>query len=149
MSVAAEHWRLLDPPGAAVIRLARPRRARQAARRDVRAVRPGSPVVLECTGWGARWHCTHFARREGLDIGRSYVVLPTLRRASFRVEDAPAARTWFADHLLTTPPGAGRLTPVVDLAVQLLRVAARSALLGALAPGRVVVTTRAPGRGRP
>ncbi len=124
-------WALIEPAGAAVVELGIGRR--------VPALAPGATVVVRCGGPGAWFRCRRFARRHHLQGQRSYLVLPSLGRARLRIEDAPEARAWFVANLLTTPPGAGRLSPVVDLVVAVVRLAARGPLLGIVTPGRVVV----------
>lgn len=131
MTVLDSPWALIEPTGAEVVELG--------AGRRVSALTPGTVVVVRCGGPGAWFRCRRFARRHHLQGQRSYVVLPSLGRARLRIEDAPEARAWFVANLLTTPPGAGRLSPAVDVVVAAVRLAARGPLLGMVTPGRVVV----------
>jgi hypothetical protein len=142
MSVDPACWRLLDPPGSVVVAVPRGRAASRAAAVVARGLAAGTDVVVEVDGWGAWMRCRRFLRRASLSVEREFVAIPSLQRPAFRVEDSPVARAHFASTLLTTPPRLGRLSPLADVGVALVRVLARTPVLGLVMPGRVVVARR-------
>jgi hypothetical protein len=142
MSVEPACWRLLDPPLSVVVAVPRRRSECLTTAMGVRALAVGTNVVVEVDGWGAWLRCRRFLRRGSLVVEREFVPIPSLQRAAFRVEDAPVARSHFASTLLTTPPRLGCLSPLADLGVALVRVAARTPVLGMVMPGRIVVARR-------
>jgi hypothetical protein len=142
MSVAARHWRLLDPPGAVVVTVPHQRAASGRAAATVNRMARGTHVVLEAGGWGARRRCRRFLRRAGLEPEQEFLAIPSLRRTAFRVEDTPAARAHFAATFLMPPPNLGRLSVVADVAVAVARPVARTRLFGICVPGRVVMARR-------
>lgn len=102
----------------------------------------GAPVVLVDGRPGARGRLRRTAARRGLCIEQEYVVLPSMRRAAFVVEDHPTTLSWLWSHLATVPPGVARPAVVVDVLVQALAGTRLVGRLGAVAPGRVVVARR-------
>jgi hypothetical protein len=109
---------------------------------ELRALPAGTPVVLEDARPGGRRRGRRLAAHAAVVVDRSYLALPSLGHALYRVEDAPEARRYFATSLLASPPGLGRLTPVADAAVKLLERLMATPLAGALAPGRVTIGYR-------
>jgi hypothetical protein len=139
----ADRWRVLDPPGAVVVAVPGRRRSRERVAAQLRALPPGTPVVLEDGRPGGRRRCRRLAVGGGVVVDRSYLALPSLQRALYRVEDTPTALRYFACTLLTTPPGLGLATVAADVAVRLVRAVAATPLPGVLAPGRLTLGHRA------
>ncbi|HKD98624.1 MAG TPA: hypothetical protein VKB69_13675 [Micromonosporaceae bacterium] len=130
-----ERWRLLVPPGAVVVRAERRRYALAAW--ALRELPPGVRVAIV---GGVR--CGRLARRNGVTLERSYVVLPSL---SHPVAVAMVAREplrWFARSVLTVPPGTARLHGLKWLAVKVMRWRP-GLLVHAPAGDRIVIGVRA------
>lgn len=137
-----DRWRLLDPGGAVVVQ--RSWRSWLDRRTDeVSSLPSRTPVVVEANGFAAAWRCNRFVRKAKLIVDERFIALPSLAHEAIRVENTPAGRAYFCSALLTVPPGSGRATPVLDLAVSVARIAARTRLLATMARGCVLVA-RAP-----
>jgi hypothetical protein len=133
---------LIAPVGARLVHLGPRRMERRAARREVRALPAGTPVMLCDPRPGARARCRRFAGRAGFVPGRAYVALPSLRRRLVLVEDEREPLRYACNALLTVPPGTTRLAAPLGAALALLRLPVVWRLLGAVVPGRVVVGWR-------
>ena len=103
---------------------------------------PGSRVVLTDDRPGGRIRLRRKAARLGLEISREYVVLPSWRRASFVVEDHPTTLGWLWATLATVPPGVSRGSLLAEAAVRGGRNRLVLAVVGSVAPGRVVIASR-------
>jgi hypothetical protein len=102
----------------------------------------GSRVVLIDDRPGGRIRLRRKAARLGLQISREYVVLPSWRRPSFVVEDHPTTLAWLWTTLATVPPGVSRGSLLAEAAVRAGRHWLVLAVVGAVAPGRVVIARR-------
>lgn len=135
-------WRLMLPDVQTML-LARPGpTAARAICRRLAALPPGTAVVLVDDLPGSRRRTRRLAARAGVTVEREYAVLPRLASAVLVVEDTPATVSWATRTLLAVPPGTTRLAGPLDLAVRVLRRWAPPWLLGALAPGRVLLGRR-------
>jgi hypothetical protein len=101
-----------------------------------------TPIVLIGSRIGARGQLRGVAARSGLRIEREYVVLPSWRSPSFVVEDNVNTLRWLWSTLATVPPGMNSGGRAADLVLRLGRRGPLLALLGWLAPGRVVIARR-------
>jgi hypothetical protein len=136
-----QRWRLLAPRDAVVITLAPgPLAARRAAAR-MRALTPGTPVVLLDHRPGGRLRARRLAGPRVITVEREYVALPSLRKAIVVAEDTTDTLRWAFRSLVTPPPGITWAHAPVDAAVRFLR--RHPLVAGWLIAGRVVVGRRA------
>jgi hypothetical protein len=136
-----QRWRLLAPKDAVIIELASWRRGARRAAARLRALAPGTPVVLLDHRPGGRLRARRVAASGLMIMDHQYVALPSLRTAIVLAEDSADALRWALRSLVAPPPGITRAHAPVDGAVRFLR--RHPALLGWLAAGRVVVGRRA------
>jgi hypothetical protein len=116
----------------------------------VRAVPAGATVALADRRPGGRRRLRRAAERLGVHVDAEYLVLPTWRLAAFVVSDDPDALKWLVETFLSTPPRIARGHALAEGATTLARrvvqsrigVEAVRRLLGAVAPGRLVIGTR-------
>lgn len=134
-----QRWRLLAPVDAVIIEFGR-LGARRAAER-LRALAPGTPVVLLDYRPGGRLRARRVATTGLMIMDHQYVALPSLRSALVLAEDSKAALRWALTSVVAPPPGLTRGHAAVDRAVRFLR--RHPAVAGWLAAGRVVVGRRA------
>jgi hypothetical protein len=137
MTGVPESVRLVTEAGDLIIE---PRR--RAARDGIAALPSGSSVVLTDDRPGGRIRLRRRAARLGLEISREYVVLPSWRRPSFVVEDHPTTLAWVWTTLATVPPGVSRGSLLAEAAVRAGRHRLVLAVVGSVAPGRVVIARR-------
>jgi hypothetical protein len=137
MTGVPESVRLVTEAGDLIIE---PRR--RAARDGIAALPSGSNVVLTDDRPGGRIRLRRRAARLGLEISREYVVLPSWRRPSFVVEDHPTTLAWLWTTLATVPPGVSRGSLLAEAAVRAGRHWLVLAVVGSVAPGRVVIARR-------
>ena len=137
MTGVPESVRLVAEAGDLIIE---PRR--RAARDGIAALPSGSSVVLTDDRPGGRIRLRRRAARLGLEISREYVVLPSWRRPSFVVEDHPTTLAWLWTTLATVPPGVSRGSLLAEAAVRAGRHWLVLAVVGSVAPGRVVIARR-------
>ena len=137
MTAMPEAVRLVTQPADLVLE---PRWA--AERSGIAALPSGSTVVLTDDRPGGRIRLRREAARLGLQISREYVVLPAWRRASFVVEDHPTTLAWLWATLATVPPGVSRGSLLAETVVRAGRHRLVLALVGNVAPGRVVIARR-------
>jgi hypothetical protein len=138
-----QRWRLLAPVDAVIIEVRSgwpwPGARRAAAR--LRALTPGTPVVLLDHRPGGRLRARRMAATGLMIMDHQYVALPSLRTAIVLAEDTRDALRWAFTSLVATPPGVTRAHAPVDAAVRFLRH--HPGLAGWLAAGRVMVGRRA------
>ena len=132
-----ESVRVLTEPGDLIIE---PRG--RAGRRAIDAIPAGSAVILTDDRPGGRIRLRRRAARLGLQISREYVVLPSWRRPSFVVEDDPKTLAWLWTTMATVPPGVSRASLLAEAAVRAGRHPLLLAVVGSVAPGRVVIASR-------
>lgn len=139
---AASGWRLILPD-AQTMMVTRPGpAAARTARRRLSALPAGTTVVLLDDLPGSRRRTRRLAARSAITVQHEYAVLPRLSTPVVVVEDRPAAVRWASNCLLAVPPGTVRFAPVVDACLRVLRRWAPPGVLGAVAPGRVLVGRR-------
>lgn len=132
-----QSWLLLAPADAVVISMSRGLLGVRRAAALLRALPPGTPVVLLDTRPGGRLRSRGIAAAGVMVIDRQYVALPTLRKAIVVAEDSRTALKWACRTLIAPPPGVAWTHAFVDAAVRCVR--RRPELAGWLAGGRVVV----------
>jgi hypothetical protein len=115
---------------------------RRAERPGIAGLRSGSTVVLTDDRPGGRMRLRRKAARLGLQISREYVVLPSWRRPFFVVEDHPTTLAWLWTTLATIPPGVSRGSLLAEGALRVGRHRLVLAVVGSVAPGRVVIASR-------
>jgi len=130
------NWRIVRPPEGVRVDLGRGRVRRQASRHTLRALPPGTPVVLVASAPGAARRCRAFASETGIDLRREYLAFPSAETPAYLVESAPAAASLFVKHVLAAPP---RSPLFIRAGVTLLRRFGTWPVIRALAPGRVAV----------
>ncbi len=136
-----ENWRLVAPDASLCIDVGRSRWDGGRAARLAHSLPAGARVVLRAAGPGAHRRCTRLARDSGLETERTYLAFPTARAPAYLVERTAPPLAFFTGSILTTPPGL-RFGSVVDLLLDLLRRFGAWRIVGALAPGCVVVGRR-------
>ena len=115
---------------------------RRAERSAIAGLRSGLTVVLTDDRPGGRMRLRRKAARLGLQISREYVVLPSWRRPLFVVEDHPTTLAWLWTTLATIPPGVSRGALLAEGALRVGRHRLVLAVVGSVAPGRVVIASR-------
>jgi hypothetical protein len=136
-----DNWRAVSPPAATFVELGRSRAARAAAREQVAALASGSPVVLAASAPGARRRCRAFARAATIRLAHDYLAFPSAAMPAYLIEDDTGPVRTFRASALVSPPRA-RLAPVLQAGVLVLRALGRRRLMGAVAPGRIMVGWR-------
>lgn len=136
-----DNWRAVSPPAATFVELGRSRAARAAARAQVAALAPGSPVVLAASAPGARRRCRAFARTATIRLTHDYLAFPSAAMPAYLVEGEAGPMRTFTASALVAPPRA-RMAPVLQAGVLVLRALSRMRLVSALAPGRIMVGWR-------
>jgi hypothetical protein len=127
----------LAPP--ATMRVpARGSRPPEAAVRRVRALPPGSPVLV----WGGARSCHRLARLAEIEVDRVFIAIPSARSPLYLVEDAPEPINYFCSTLLTLPPGTSILAPFGEAFLAFVRAFRGSPWIGSVLPGRVLVGRR-------
>ena len=138
-------WRrnllVVSPPGAVRAHLPLLAPTRRALERRVRALGPGTPVLLTASWPGAASRCRSFGSRSGVTVEREFLALPSVEAPGCLVEDAQASVGALMDSVPVVPPR-GALSAVADLGARLLRALRPWRAIRALAPGRVVVGVR-------
>jgi len=136
------NWLVICPAGAVRVDLGRSAATRRAPRRTIRDLPPGTPVVLCASAPGAIGRCRTFAAETGIELEREYLAFPSAGTPAYLVEDAPAPVRVFVKTVLVTPPRTALSTPI-QACLGVLRLLSSWRLLRSIAPGRVVVGTRA------
>lgn len=136
-----DNWRTLSSSEATCVDVARSRARRVAAKRIVRGLPSGAPVVLRASAPAATARCRRFAAQTGLHVEREYLAFPSAGAPAYLVEDAPASVDAFVERILVTPPRMP-FSSAVDVCLSILRVIGPRLLIRAVAPGRVVVGRR-------
>ena len=131
---------VLAPPGATVVSLMRPRKARQALSSDLRDLPPGSDVVILDQSPASRWRVKRYAARAGVVLERGYVAVPSLNRPLVLVQDRPNPLAHFVNEVMAVPPKPRRTRLLVAALLRL--TSGRHWLLGACAPARISVGRR-------
>lgn len=130
-------------PGALQIELPRSRAGRDAARRRLRSLAPGTELVLCASGAFPARKVRRAADAGGVTLDRQFLAFPSGTAPAYLVEDAPAAVDYFLRHTLVAPPGV-RFGPAVTLLVAVLRRLAPVRLVRLATPARVAVGRVAP-----
>jgi len=138
----SEPWAVLAPPEAVHVRVPPSRRAVGPASERLRELPEGSSVVLSSQGAGAAGRLRRAAARAGLRIERSVIVLPSLDRPAFCVEDAAQPGRYLFSTFLTAPPSGPLRSLAVSAVLQLIPPGALWRAARALAPGRVTIARR-------
>lgn len=144
--VASQRWRnnatAVAPVGAVHVQVGRSSATRSGAAESLRGLTPGTPVVVSAAAPGAIRRCRRVAAEGGVDLEREYLAFPSASSPAFLVEDAASTIRLFVDTTLITPPRASFSTPI-EACLGLLRQVRPWRVLRRIAPGRVVVGTRA------
>lgn len=135
------NWLVVSPPGAVRADLRSFGAGNRDAEREIRRLPAGTPVVLSAVAPGAIGRCRAFAANAGIELEREYLAFPTASAPAYLVEDAPATVRVFTDTILVAPPR-NVFSPVLEVAVNLLRRWSPWHLMRTLAPGRIVVGRR-------
>lgn len=137
-----DNWRILSSRASVCVDVGRSSAQRRAARRAIRALPAGAPVVLRASAPGANRRCKRLAVETGLEFERAYLAFPSAGMPAYLVEDAPASVRVFTDSVLVTPPGTP-LSTAIEACLSILRGLGGWRVVRALAPGRVIVGRRA------
>ena len=136
-----ENWRVVSPPGAVSVKLARRPAACAAAAEALLDLPSGTPVVLSAPGPWASRRCRDVAAKASVELERGYLAFPSAVAPAFLVEDAREAIRVFVKRILIAPPGA-RSSLLAQAAVSLVRTLNPWRLMRLLAPGWVAVGRR-------
>ena len=137
-----DNWLVISPAGALCADLDRSAAGRRSLGRTLRALKPGTVVVLRATGPLARRRCRGLAAAARLELEREYLAFPSAAAPAFLVEDASAPIGLFVESLLVAPPRTAASVPL-EGALGVMRGLKLWRLVRALAPGRVIVGRRA------
>lgn len=133
-----DNWLAVSPSGAVRVHLRRPRAERREDERAIRALPPGTPVVLSASGLAAGRRCRGVAARTGLVLERQFLAVPSVAAPAYLVEDAREPMSVFLRTVLVTPPGVP-LARAVDVVLAMVRALSGLRLVRSCAPGRLVV----------
>ena len=136
------NWTVIAPRDATPVVLARSASARRGEREHVRALPSGASVVLFAGAPGAIRRCRSFAADAGITVESEYLAFPSATTPAYLVEDAPASVRVFVSTVLVAPPDSA-LVAAIDAGLVAVRALNPWRLIRTLAPGRVVVGTRA------
>jgi lipopolysaccharide/colanic/teichoic acid biosynthesis glycosyltransferase len=132
-------WRLLTSPSAMQADLPIAPGPRRQLKQHVRDLPPGTSVVLCSTALGSRWRSRRFAREAGIEVLREYVAIPSASPPTCYVEETPLALRYFFTQVSALPGGGAAISALLAAAKNAARFVFPSALIGALAPTRIVV----------
>jgi lipopolysaccharide/colanic/teichoic acid biosynthesis glycosyltransferase/O-antigen/teichoic acid export membrane protein len=132
-------WRLLTSPAAIQFDVPVSSSARRQRQQQVRDLPAGTSVVLCSTAIGSRWRCRRFARDAGIEVLREYVAIPSPTPPTCYVEETPLALRYFFTQVSALPGGGAAISAVLAAAKKAARFIFPAALIGALAPTRIVV----------
>ncbi len=132
-------WRLLTSPAAVQFDVPGSSRVRRQLQQQLRDLPAGTSVVLCSTAFGSRWRCRRFARDAGLEVLREYVAIPSAGPPTCYVEETPLALRYFFTQVSALPGGGAAISALLAAAKKAARFVFPSALIGALAPTRIVV----------
>ena len=133
-------WRLLAPVDAVIIEVPSVWLGARRAAARLRALTPGTPVVLLDHRPGGRLRARRMAATGLMIMDHQYVALPSLHTTIVLAEYTRDALRWALTSLVATPPGVTRAHAPVDAAVRFLRHHPR--LAGWFAGGRVMIGRR-------
>jgi hypothetical protein len=137
-----ENWVAVSRPGSVRVDLGLSRAKRRAAERAIRALPPGTPVVVAASPLGALRR-KRFASKAGLALEHEYLVFPSARAPAYMVEDARGPIRFFLAGVLVTPPRTRtRFSTPIGAVLFLLRAFKPWRLVRVAAPGRLLVATR-------
>lgn len=135
--------RFVLPADAVRIDVPRARVARAGAIESLRALAPGTTVVLADARLGSRRRSRQVARGANVRIERELLAIPSVAQPVFAVEDAPGAVESFWTCFATVPAGVAAPALPVTAAIRLVTWFRAWALVGAAVPGRFTVGRRA------
>lgn len=132
-------WRLVTSPAALQLDLPVSSQMRRELQRQVRNLPAGTSVIMCSTALGSRWRCRRFARHAGIEVLREYVAIPSAAPPTCYVEETPLALRYFFTEVSALPGGGAAISALLAAAKKAARFVFPSALIGALAPTRIVV----------
>lgn len=136
-----DNWRVVSPPGAVRLDLARSHSKRRTLQERVRELPEGTPVVLVASAPGAIRRCRTFATEAEIELEREYLAFPSAVAPAYLVEDAPAPLGVFVRTVLALPFRSAWSAPI-EAGMTLLRALSPWRLMRAISPGRIVVGRR-------
>ena len=122
-----QRWALLAPREAVAVGVPSGPLAVRRATQELRALPPGTPVVLLDHRPGARLRARRIAAAGAMVVNRQYVALPSLRRVVVVAEDTTDTLRWACWSLVAPPPGVTWAHALADAAVAFLRRRPRAA----------------------
>ena len=137
-------WRLLTSPSAVQIDVRGSAEARRRLRDRVLHLAPGTEVVLSCRALTSHWRSRSFVRDAGIEIVREYIAVPSLTAPTCYVENTELALRYFFTQVSALPGGGAFISALLAAAKRAARFVFPSALIGLLAPTRIIVG-RVPG----
>jgi hypothetical protein len=139
---AARCLSTITPDGAAwypvPVRAAERRRLRS----RLRALAPGTTVVLVDHRFGARRRSRRTARDGCVTVERELLAIPSVEDPAYAVEDAAPALRAFWRSFATVPPGEARGALAISAVCVLVAVLRPWAVIGAIVPGRFTIGRR-------
>ncbi len=139
----AAWWLALVAEGGVVVDLRSAPGGWRGSARRVRALPPGSRVAVCDFSPASAWRCRRFAAHAGMAPHREYALLPGLAGPGFAVDLRAAPVSYFWAGLFAMPAGPAPLLTLAALASRAGRTRFGAAFLRALAPGRLLLGTRA------
>jgi hypothetical protein len=139
---ASARLRYVMPADATWIDVPRTRAARRELGPRLRALPPGTTVVLADPAFGSRYRGRALARDANVRIERELLAIPSLRDPVFAVEDAPGPVESFWNCFATVPVGWAAPALPVSLAIRAVTMLKAWALVGVAVPGRFTVGRR-------
>ncbi len=132
-------WRLLTSSTALHLELPVSPEVGSRLQRQIRSLAPGASVVLSCAAIGSRWLCRRFARDAGIEILREYVAIPSAAPPTTYVQETASVLRYFFTEVSVLPGGGAAISALLAAAKKTARFVFPAALIGALAPARIVV----------
>jgi hypothetical protein len=130
------------PEGAAWYRVPRGSDGRRRLGSSLRALSPGTPVVLVDDRPGARRRSRAAARSGEVAVERELLAIPSAAEPVYAVEDAAPALRAFWHSFVTVPPGEARRALAISAACRAVALLRPWPVLGAIAPGRFTIGRR-------
>lgn len=138
----AGNWQAVAPPGAVAIQLPGSRRRVKDVRCRLLSLPAGAPVVLRADSLGAKARCRRLLSSARVRIEREYIALPSSQAPGYLVQDSPAGLGYFFHSVVSIPAGSSLAGSILRAGLVVFALMGGDAILGGLAPGRVVVGRR-------
>jgi hypothetical protein len=136
-----EAWRLVTARGAIPFRLPRRRAALRSLREEVRALPPGTPVVLYDTSRRPCARCRRFAAETGVELEGVYLAVPSLASPLYLIQDTPQTLDYYWSDIVVLPLRAP-LDGIAEIGLRVARQLGLGRWTRVLLPDRLAVGWR-------